>query len=597
VTEVRGGGPRRAIWAIGVAAALFALLAVSARGARDDLDLVSRATGGAPADGPSTETALSSDGRFVAFSSEADNLSAEDADGVRDVFVRDLATGLTTLVSRASGPAGAGGDDGSSRPSISADGRLVVFSSFARNLSGDDEDAFEDVFVRDMALGTTTLVSRASGSAGASGDHASFGGVISADGNRVAFVSAAVNLSAVDDPASQDVFVRDLPTATTTLASRATGADGVPADGNSLSPSLSSDGRLVAFSSLASTLSTEDDDFFRDVFVRDLATGATTLVSRAAGAFGGPGDGDSFEPSLSGDGRFVAFSSRGGNLSTEDDDAVEDVFVRDLAVNATLLVSRASGGAATPGDADSFATSISADGSRVAFTSEARNLSAEDGDGVTDVFVRDLPSGVTTLVSRAAGPAGTAADDNAFAPDLSGDGRYVTFHSAADDLSGEDLDAFANVFRRDAERPPAPVAAAALGPGKAGGAHVRCDGVRAGIVGTAHRDVIRGTPGRDVIAALGGNDLVVGRGGNDLVCLGAGDDHGVGGAGADRILGGVGADRVEGNDGPDRLEGGPGRDLLLGGAGRDRLLGLAGRDAGRGGPGADVCRLESARAC
>ena len=188
--------------------------------------------------------------------------------------------------------------------------------------------------------------------------------------------------------------------------SRATGADGTPADANSLSPSLSADGRYVAFSSLATTLSAEDDDFFRDVFVRDLATGATTLVSRGAGAFGGPGNGDSFEPSLSGDGRFVAFSSRADNLSPEGDDAPEDVYVRDLAVNAAVLVSRASGGRGAGGDADSFAASISADGTRVAFTSEARNLSAEDGDGVTDVFVRDLPTGSPPSPAARPGPRG-----------------------------------------------------------------------------------------------------------------------------------------------------------------------------------------------
>jgi hypothetical protein len=88
----------------------------------------------------------------------------------------------------------------------------------------------------------------------------------------------------------------------------------------------------------------------------------------------------------------------------------------------------------------------------VVFSSEARNLSAEDGDLVTDVLVRDAATGLTTLASRAAGPAGAAADDNAFAPTISADGRYVAFHSAADGLAGEDLDAFANVFRRDVER-------------------------------------------------------------------------------------------------------------------------------------------------
>ena len=207
-----------------------------------------------------------------------------------------------------------------------------------------------------------------------------------------------------------------------------------------------------------------------------------------------------------------------------------------------------------------------------------------------------LPFSSSSVISSSR-PAGAAADDNVFTPEISGDGRFVAFHSAADNLSGEDLNGFANVFRRDVEQVPQRGPSALGGSGTAGGPRLRCDGARAGIVGTPHHDVIRGTPGRDVIAALGGNDLVAGRGGNDLICLGAGNDHGAGGAGADRILGGAGADRLEGAGGADRLEGGAGRDLLLGGPGPDRLLGLAGRDAGRGGPGADVCRLESARAC
>ena len=250
----------------------------------------------------------------------------------------------------------------------------------------------------------------------------------------------------------------------------------------------------MAFSSLATTLSAEDDDFFRDVFVRDLATGATTLVSRSTCAFSAAGNGDSFEPSLSGDGRFVAFSSRADNLSPEGHDAPEDVYVRDLAVNATVLVSRASGSAGAGGDADSFAASISADGTRVAFTSEARNLSAEDGDGVTDVFVRDLPAGLTTLASRAAGPAGSGGRRQRVHP---GDLRATASSwpsTRPPTICPARTHASANVFRRDVEQVPPPAGPSALSGSGGLGRAPAIDGDRAGIMGTARDDVIRGTP-------------------------------------------------------------------------------------------------------
>jgi Tol biopolymer transport system component len=244
--------------------------------------------------------------------------------------VRDRAINTTTLVSRADGPTGAGGDDRSREASISADGRLVAFESLANNLSREDRDGTDDIFVRDLATSRTTLVSRAPGALGAAGDLRSVEASISANGRAVVFTSLANNLSGDDRDGTFDVFVRNLVTNTTTLASRAAGAAGAGGDDLSFEPSITRDGRLVAFASLARNLSGEDADTTFDVFVRDLVTNTTTLVSRAAGAAGAAGDRDSFRPSISAGGRFVAFDSLGNNLSGEDADGTADVFVRDV---------------------------------------------------------------------------------------------------------------------------------------------------------------------------------------------------------------------------------------------------------------------------
>ena len=219
------------------------------------------------------------------------------------------------------------------------------------------------------------------------------------------------------------------------------------------------------------------------------------------------------------------------------------------------------------------------------FHSLAKNLSGEDGDTTRDVFVRDLAANTTTLVSRSAGAAGASADGDSRFPVISSDGRRVAFESDADNLSADDLNAFTSIFvrtlppRAALPGPAGPAPQPVSAPVGRGATVVRCAGVRATIVGTARRDVIRGTARRDVIASLGGNDTVRGLGGNDLICLGAGDDTGDGGAGADRLLGQAG------------------RDLLIGGPGLDRLLGLGGRDVARGGPGRDVCAVESRTSC
>jgi hypothetical protein len=241
-----------------------------------------------------------------------------------------LESNTVTLVSRAAGTDGATGNDASFRPAISADGRFVVFSSEASNLHADDSDTTRDVFARDLQENTTTLVSRAAGPDGANGDGSSQYPAISADGRLVAFYSQSSNLHPDDADDDRDVFVRDLRENTTTLVSRAAGADGAKGDDDSGWSAISADGRFVGFESSVSNLHPDDGDTGTDVFMRDLETNATTLVSRAAGDDGANGDGSSEGAAVSADGRFVAFESRASNLHPDDDDTTADVFRRDV---------------------------------------------------------------------------------------------------------------------------------------------------------------------------------------------------------------------------------------------------------------------------
>jgi Tol biopolymer transport system component len=442
---------RLAIWIALTSLPAVLVMSAPASAARGATLLVSRVNGpsGAGGNGNSLVARISADGRFVAFESLADNLSPDDNDAVQNIFVRDIQTGTTTLVSRATGFAGAGGDANSSSPSISADGRFVAFDSDADNLSADDSNANSNVFVRDTQTGTTTLVGRANGPAGASADLGSYQSSISADGRFVAFTSAAINLSADDADPVEDVFVRDTQMGTTTLVSRATGFAGAGGDANSSTPSISADGRFVAFQSDADNLSTDDNNNVTNVFVRDTLMGRTTLVSRADGPAGAGGDGNSVTPSISADGGFVAFHSLADNLSAEDNDAFLNVFVRDTQTGTTTLVSRADGPAGVGADGNSTKPSISADGRFVAFQSNANNVSADDNKGFSDVFVRDTRMDMTTLVSRGNGPVVAGEDYDSNDPSMSADGRFVAFSSEASNLSADDDDGFTNVFRRD----------------------------------------------------------------------------------------------------------------------------------------------------
>ena len=229
---------------------------------------------------------VSADGRYVAFASTADNLVDGDNDVFTNVFVRDMQTGTTTLVSEPSGQGGGGGNDGNSGqygPVISGNGRFVVFQSFASNLTSDDNDAFEDVFVRDMQTGTTVLASQPTGVAGGLANNGSSSTVISADGRYVAFGSSSDNLWLVDNNAVGNVFVRDMLTSVTTLLSQPTGGGADANNGASYAAGVSADGRYVFFGSESDNMSDADNNAFESVFVRDLQASTTALVSQPTG--------------------------------------------------------------------------------------------------------------------------------------------------------------------------------------------------------------------------------------------------------------------------------------------------------------------------
>jgi Tol biopolymer transport system component len=264
---------------------------------------------------------ISADGRYVAFYSYADNLVSGDTNGTWDVFVRDRQSGTTERVSVDS--LGAQGNDFSYTPSISADGRYVAFMSKATNLVGGDTNGAWDVFVRDRQGATTERVSV--DSLGSQGNGGSNVPSISADGRYVAFQSNATNLVSGDTNGSPDVFVRDRQTGTTERVSVDSG--GVQGNGTSSLPSISADGRHVAFESYASNLVSGDTTWWQDVFVRDRQSGTTERVS--IDSFGAQGNGFSDKPSISADGRYVAFRSDASNLVSGDTNGWHDAFVRD----------------------------------------------------------------------------------------------------------------------------------------------------------------------------------------------------------------------------------------------------------------------------
>ena len=338
-------------------------------------------------DGNSRALGVSPDAgtNYVLFRSLASNLVSGDTLGHEDIFLFNRVTATTERVSVGTGGVQGNGPATSAAMSGNvADGnpRYIVFTSAASNLVAGDTNGKNDVFIRDRTLTTTSLVSKGIGNAAATGD--SFQPVVSDDGRYVAFTSSATNLVPGDTNNASDVFVRDMVANTTQRVSVGFAGEG---SGTSTAPQISANGRFVAFDSSADDLVPDDDNISYDVFVRDRTNGSLERVS--VGTDGVQGEGDSETPSMSRDGRFIAFDSDAEEFSSIDGNISVDVYVRDRLGRTTERASEKANG--FEAFADSTGASISPDGRYVGFdTDSGEFFETQDLNDDFDVYVKDM---------------------------------------------------------------------------------------------------------------------------------------------------------------------------------------------------------------
>jgi archaellum component FlaF (FlaF/FlaG flagellin family) len=424
-----------------VAGALSALLVLGAAPpamAAPTTDLASLSSANVQGNNHSGSSAISKNGRFVAFDSLATNLIGADTNTTTDIFVRNRQSGKTTRASKRTNGAEANGQ--SFAPQISDSGRFVAFSSFATNLIGLDGNGVLDVFVHDRNSKKTTRVSTRSNGGEANSGSTLQG--ISGDGRYVVFNSNASNLVPGDSNGTTDIFVKDRKTGKTTRVSeRSNGAQG---NGASQLGAISPNGRYVAFTSVATNLVPTDSNATQDVFVHDRNNKKTIRASVKGNNI--QSNNFSHFPDVANNGS-VVFPSLATNLVNNDTNATWDAFLRNIKTKTTRIVSVSSAG--IQGNAASGINSIpkiSADGKRITFDSQATNLIAGDTNVNLDVFMHNRANQTTRRLSvRFDGTQGNAA---AIVGDMANTGRFVSFLSNSTNLVGGDANARNDVFVR-----------------------------------------------------------------------------------------------------------------------------------------------------
>lgn len=383
--------------------------------------------------GGSMTPSISDDGRYVAFNSYANNLvTTPDFNGTSDVFVRDRGTGMNTLVSREVSNTAAG-NGYSTSPKLSADGRTVVFATSATDLTTNAVNGDTQFFARNLVTGSNYLVSVNTNGAGGN-NHVGYFVTLSTNGSRIAFSTYATDLAPGDFNSTADVYYRDLSSNTVSLVSVNAAGTG-PANGYSDYSAISADGRYVAFASYASNISPRDNNTRPDIYRRDLvAGGISALVSiNTLGVAGNNDCGDNLF--ISDDGRYVAFESFATDLVSATPTFTREIFLRDMATSNTIVASVNNSNVAANGYCT--LRGLSRDGRYVLFESTGENLFTNDTNFRTDLFVRDTVANTTKLVNinlAGTAPGNDGLNTSSTSTALSSNGRYVSFNSAATDL-------------------------------------------------------------------------------------------------------------------------------------------------------------------
>jgi LPXTG-site transpeptidase (sortase) family protein len=418
------------------------LLVTPASAAENDIRLISADTSGNLGSESSTQSVVTSDGGYVAFTSLSPQLTYPSTIlRVTHIFRRQVSTGETRLVSVST--AGSEGLLDSQNPSISDDGRYIAFESKSSNLSAiSDTNGTTDVFVRDMVSNTTRVISVNTTNTDTANAYSLLPS-ISADGNYIAFESPATNLMSGISGRPYHVYLYN----GTTMELVSVSTAGVKGNGKSANASISDNGSLIAFDSSSNNLVAGDINSTKeDIFVRNRTAGTTTLISIATD--GTQGNDKSVEPSISSDGRYVAFSSIATNLVSGDTNAVSDVFVHDRQTGETNRVSVSSEGEQDNGISEN--PSISPDGRYVSFDSDATNLVPNDTNGVRDVFLHDRNTGMTTRLSMSSsGVQGGSASQSGT---LSLNAAYASFVSSANLLTSPGSSITQQIFLKEPDR-------------------------------------------------------------------------------------------------------------------------------------------------
>ncbi|MCA9972907.1 MAG: PD40 domain-containing protein, partial [Anaerolineales bacterium] len=437
-------------WMLGMALLLAAVGLIAAQPPAADagagIQLISRGLGGSPAAGDSRGVDMSGDGRYLVFESDAADLVPGDGNQATDIFLWDAQGGGISRLSAA--PGGGDADGASHTPVISADGRFAAFESQATNLIGSDVNGVtSDIFLADRQTGAISLVTQSTG--GVQANSSSFTPAISADGRYVAFASLARNLVISDTNLFIDIYVRDTVSNTLELVTR--GLNGAMTDESSFTPAISADGRYVVYSSGASNLVPGDTNGVTDIFSYDRQTGETVRLSM--GLNGAEANENSYLPDVSGDGRFVGYTSLATNLVLSDTNDAFDVFLFDRQTGQTERLSVTAQGDEANGN--SVAVRLSFDGQYATYASDAANLAGGDNNGQMDIFWLDRGMGELQLVSRSV--MGDAGNGQSVLSQLSNDGNMLAFESVASDLVGDDGNGSQDIFYTVVESmPPTP---------------------------------------------------------------------------------------------------------------------------------------------